>query len=212
MKKIISLLIIATMFIFVLASCNKNSNGNNNVRTKITEEEWNAFDNITNYTCNIKGTSYEFAFGTYHGSGYTATIKTAENIEHSFYKFGHESDAQTLEYYYFIENGESYRLSVSSNGDCTAKASKVTPDSLLEYISFDEIEFDDLTYNVKDKTYTASIVDEYGTITLTYHFKNGSLSQFEVKNSDPDDKYNETVTFSNIGTTTVTLPEYTFKD
>ena len=205
MKKIISLLIITVMMMLSLASCN-NSDG----RTKITEEEWNALDKITNYTCNISGVDYEFAFGTYHSRNYTDTIKITENAkEHSSIYGG---DPETITYHCLSESGEVYRLSKSSDGTWQAKTSKWTHRSLLEYITYSTVKFDDLTYSIKDKCYTASITDEYGTITFTYHFKNGSLIKYEERSSDPDDKYKETVTFSNIGTTTVTLPEYTFKD
>ena len=211
MKKIISLLIIAVMMVLPLASCNKNSD--NNVRTTITEDEWDALDNITNYTCNIKGTDYQFIFGTHHGQNYTSTIKVTEKAEHTFYKFGYDSDAETNEYYYFVENGESYRLSKSSDESWKAKTSNLTPDSLLEYITYDEVEFDDLTYNKNNNAYTCTVKDDDCTLTFTYYFKAGTLTKFEFRYSEVEgDRYEETVTFSNIGTTTVTLPEYTIEE
>ena len=205
MKKIISLLIIAVMTVLSLTSCG------NKVRTKITEEEWDALNDITNYTCNVKGTYYEFALGTRHRYGYTDTTKVTENAKQ--YSSQYKNDPETTVYYCFSESGEAYRVSMSNDGAWEAKASKWTPRSLLGYITNNEVEFDDLTYNWKTKAYTCTVKDDDCVATYTYYFEEGKLAKAEMRYfEENDDGYVEDVTFSNLGTTTIALPEYTVKD
>jgi hypothetical protein len=123
----------------------------------------------------------------------------------------YQSEDETTEYYYFSENGETYRLHKSDNETWNAKAKQWAADSLLEYATPGEVKFDDLTYNVFDKLYSYTSPED-DSIIYKFYFKNGALVKFDFRESDSDYVWRGTAEVSNVGTTSVTLPEYTIKE
>ena len=184
MKKLISLIIIVTMMVLTLTSCdlankvlenfNKDSSNeqnneqenesdktvDNNIYT-ITEKEWEAHDTITNYTMNAYITT------TVTRGDESATI-TAKMIYKSCENAIYEKIAQTShsnenigiyivsqEIYYTINEGKRYFVSQDQDGKWTATESDWKLDSISEYFYLSEqIEFEDLTYDAELKAYT----------------------------------------------------------
>lgn len=201
MKKIVSLLIVTVMVILSLASCS-----NNNYRAKITEDEWNALGNIMNYTIKIAGKDTELIGNVYYWSDFSETVKATQNAEYHIHKYQTEKEA--TEYYYFSENGETYRLLKSDDETWNAKAKDWEAESLLEYATPSEVEFDDLTYKIFDKAYRYTASEDGTTIEYTFYFKNGALVKFDFRESDSDFVWSGTAEVYDVGTTSVTLPEY----
>ena len=203
MKKITSLLIVAVTLMLTLASCSDS------YRTKITEEEWNALGSIMNYTIKITGKDTEKISGVYYTSDFSETVKATQNAEYHMLKY--LDDGTTNEYYYFSENGETYSLRKSDDGTWNAKAKQRGPYSLLEYATPGKVEFDDLTYNIFEKSYSYTS-SENGTVSYQFYFKDGALVKFDFRESDAYYVWTGTAEVSGVGTTSVTLPEYTVKE
>lgn len=204
MKKIISLLVIAVMLMLALTSCSDN------VRTKITKEEWDALDDITNYTLTSTGTDTELINNVYYPDDFSGTEKVIENAKYVYRKY--DGDSKALEYYYLSDNGETYRLSKSDDETWLAKTKDWTSESLLEYITSGEVKFNDLIYNIKTKAYTCTYKDDDDmTVSYAYYFEDGALVKFDVRISDELGVWRETMTVSNIGTTKLDIPEYTIE-
>ena len=73
------------------------------------------------------------------------------------------------------------------------------------------MKFDDLTYNIFDQVYSYTSSED-GTTEYKFYFKNGALVKFDFRESDSDFIWRGTAEISDVGTTSVTLPEYTIKE
>ena len=229
MKKIISILIIAVMMVLSLASCDI-INGfletvtEEEVRTTITREEWEAHRSIVNYTTNTSATS-SYTYNNQNVS-YTSTeiIQSSETAQYVKYvQLSSLGDEYILEYYEVMQNNVWYRIEKNENdGKWYAHATSYDHSaSLLP----EEFKFEDLTYDENKKAYvysqTHDIEDKYEIIgstkiTYNYYFENGTLVKLILEQSKVEDNYHAesktTAILSKIGNTKITLPEYTIQD
>ena len=203
MKKLISLIIIVTMIMLTLTSCDElvskflgdqNANDNDlsggindpidNTVYTITEENWQALNAITNYTLNAYITSTIV-------QGDESAVITGKSVYKSSENAIYDKTTQTshsnenvgiyltsYEMYYTIHEGSRYYLAQDQDGKWTATQNGWKLDSIAEYFSLNEaIEFDDLTYDADLKaytyTYTYTYTDNKTTYTMHFYFKNG---------------------------------------
>ena len=238
MKKIISLLIIISMMVLSLASCDlvdkalenmgKEPSGSNDATDKavytITEENWAALGTITNYTVNLYITSTVVkgdesavikAKSVYKSSD-DAIYEKVTPISHSNENIG--IYIVSSESYYMINNGKRCLVSQNQDGKWTATESDWNIDSLLEFFSFsEEIEFSSLIYDDNLKAYTYTYEEGKTVYTINYYFKNGTLTRIYGKADyyhGEGDSESEIVdaNISNIGVTHVVIPQLVQND
>ena len=210
MKKIISLIIIATMLVFSFASCNL-VDLEKNTRTTITAEEWAALDTTFNYTLVMTRTaSYTYGDQTHTSIG-NQTLKFTPTSKYYFDSTAYDGETDIDEYYYTIKDEKSYSAGKNGDGNWVATRTDWTPESLYDYIELDdEMTFADLTYDETKKAYTCTTTEDGVQITYTYYFEDGNLVKLEgVMGGESNGAVVDltaTIIVSNIGTTVVDVP------
>lgn len=217
MKKILLVMLAIIMVVTALTSCNIVSNMSKNkentppeTRYTITEEEWNAFFNMKNYTLEIDDTIYTTNDGISH-------------IELQLHHFEMQSEyAQYIkdyvghDYYYVVKNGNSYYVEIGYNGEVEWAETDRERDSA--FMGYDPMcEFSDLTYDESKKAYCFATNEESESETYELYFENGKIVKmthtyiYEITDDygNVETKTdNKTFIFSNIGTTVVEVPEF----
>ena len=194
MKRFLSLTLVAVMLLstLMLSSCNLIDNAKGFINglfgngddesTKITEAEWDAMFQITNFTIFAQVEGIEM---------YVAVADSL--VQYSEKYFADVSKGLVIaEYQSSWVGGE--------NGNALTETGKVT---LGAFGLFDGIEYSDLTYNQGIGAYEAK--DE--STLYEFRFKDGVLVFIGMK--PVDSSINGVQKVTNVGTTTVTLPEYT---
>ena len=218
MKKILSISLVAVMLLstLLLTSCDVasilgNFGGNFGFATTpaettpaettppapkrftITEAEWEAILNSTNYTWKISAFSQD--------SVYLVT----DNAAKITIKYGDDTMTAYLEY----KNGVVYQINDrEGNGQWVAfeVATEWSETSLGKTVGLDSVEFfEELQYNEATKSY---IHEEDGE-KAEFFFEDGKFVKGTIVDLE-DSLYSWSV--ENVGTTTVTLPEYTVSD
>ena len=223
MKKIISLVIIAAMMVFALASCGGSKKGDDDkgddkvVRYTITAEEWAALENIKNFTLEMSGTSSYTMGEESMNSTNSRTLKSTETAMYEKYESTDGEEEYTSETYSVIKDDVRYELDQGEDEKWYASEYDWEVDSLLECVTDGtDVTFEDLTYNEEKKAYVYTVTEDGATITYTYYFEDGNLVKLEGVMSGSMDTVTMTATanmvISNIGTTTVTVPEYTIPE
>ena len=223
MKKIISLILVAVMLTFAFSSCEllAKLKPKEETRYTITSDEWAALCSELNYTAVSEGTSTI----AYNGETDTTitkdtTMSTATGRYESIKGFTEEGEEEyNNEYYYTTQDDVRYRINywtyeerwVGSEYDWESE-------SIVGSLGLDEeIKFEDLVYNADKKAYTYTVTQNDITGTVDFYFENGKLVKMVTVASGSFINGNITMTatatqttvFSNIGTTVVTIPEYT---
>lgn len=192
------------------------------VRTTITEDEWEALDDIMNYTAKLTvPDGYKTEDGETGECEVTETIKQTKNAGYvervSKYDYG---ETKINEYLYVLKDDVSYELYESDDGTWYATAEEWEPmtfsNFLLSYIGLEDIKFENLVYDEDKKAYTYnySYSTEYNyTENRTIYFENGTLVKIDLTmTADSGPRHVEaTIMVSNIGTTEITVPEYTIE-
>lgn len=216
MKKIISLVLIATMMVFAFASCGSKKDGDDEkvIRNTITADEWAALANIKNFTIEMSGTS-SFTIGEQTSNSTTSQI--LQSTETAMYeKSSNTTDEETYdrEGYYTIKDDVRYELEKDSDGNWYASEYDWKVDTLLDCVTEEiDITFEKLTYNEEKKAYTYTDSEEGVTMTFSYFFEDGNLVKVTAEMSGAEESVtmaaNISIVVSKIGTTTVTVPEFT---
>ena len=221
MKKLLSFILILAMLTVAMLSCKKDdtiedpaqtpTNPPEETRYTITAEEWAAVCALTNFTATQAGsavytsgdvTDTEETFAEYK---YTATVN---------YRNVQESGDPTYEEYYALIDGRILNIRLLGTGEFEADVTDRTElDNFAEAFEFDGVTFDTLTYNAEAKAYELDLSDEDMEMKYTFYFENGQIVKFVAYATYGEHGYsavmNIEVAVSNIGTTAVTVPEYT---
>ena len=215
MKKLLSLLLVMLMLITTLASCSlvekfffpKDSDPH-----QVTEEEWNANMNITNFET--------YSYFTVTQSGETEII---ENVI-----FQHTENARTIinpeDGRIFdivaLKDGVWYEVDKRDNGYEGYSYPEYTPGTVRSAAAMDDAIFANYTYNAElgayikqanpeDELFVGDEIQEYRV-----YFENKVIVKCEVVGYYVEDDgsrvdYISTVEIRNIGTTVVDVPEFT---
>lgn len=227
MKKIIALILVAIMLTFALASCDileslmPKQDPPAETRYTITAEEWAALDSELNYTVVSTGTS-TVSYGTEtHKNNISETFKSTANDKYELIKNLDEiaEKESSTEHYYTTKDGVRYILTYYENmGEWKGYEYEDDSSSILDYlVGGEEIKFEDLVYDADNKAYVATVTKDDLTSVLTLYFENGKLVKCIIEASGTISQGDTTCSaqatatciFSDIGTTVVTLPEYT---
>ena len=220
MKKILSLLLILAMLTVAMVSCKKDEPTETPVtpdppvqetRYTITAEEWAAVCALTNFTATQAGSA------VYTSGDVTETEETFAEYKYTatatYHKVQETGDPIYEEYYALID-GRILNIRLLSSGAFEADVTDRTElDNFAEAFEFDGVTFDTLTYNAEAKAYVLDLSDEDMEMKYTFYFENGQIVKFVAYATYGEHGYsavmNIEVAISNIGTTAVTVPEYT---
>ena len=208
MKRFLSLTIVAIMLLstLMLTSCDFINQAKDfahnlfgigdDVRYTITEDEWNKVGSIDNFTMTM---SEEYG-------NYTINISMEYTTDAAKICMGYVTSGGNMdvEYYFDIKAGCLVEPDGMGNWiGYEGNESGIADLGLNEFIS--EVNFSDLAYDEATKSY---IYDDKEDKTIyNFYFENGSLIRLVATSTDPE--YPGKATIDKIGTTTVTLPEYT---
>lgn len=232
MKRIISLIIIVTMMVFSLTSCDElaellgesdiNSDSESKDELKddsesvtytITKEDWNALDSITNYTIKLTGSSYSDQNET---SRTKIIYKSSGTDVHEETMFSNNGSLSLYDKFCTTKDGICYGVARYEDGNWYATKYDWELKSLLDYLESEllGLKFEDLIYSEENKAYIYTENEDDAEITILYHFKNGKLLNIEgkaVSNINGEEHIEELVNveISHIGLTSVVVPQYT---
>ena len=229
MKKIFALVIVVAMMVVSLASCDLINKvlgkDEKETRTTITKEEWEALFKEMNYTSEATSTTtMTYGEESDTSTNTTLTKSTADAMyDKTVGSYPYNDETYEYEYYYFTKDGVKYELRKYANED-TWYASKYEwePGGLLEGLGDpEEVTFDKLVYNEETKTYVYKFEESGMVIDYTFYFEDGKLVKVTLVGGGEVDYGNGTmvnleatgtIIFTNIGTTTIELPEYISDD
>ena len=209
MKKLLSLTLVALVLLTSLVSCDMEtakgylinfleqftttSETQKGFRTTITEEEWNAAFNSTNFTVEMvvgesgalivvagSAIKYEVNEGEY-------SMSILVDVENECMLS--ETKAGWLAFYM-----EGLSAELGESGSITLGMIGISPE---------EGSFAELIYNEETKSYTRS----EGSVTAEFFFEDGLLAKGTI--TAGEGVYAQTYQISNVGTTVVEIPEYT---
>lgn len=218
MKKFILLSIIIVSLFFTFVACDLNDG---EIRTTITEKEWEAIDNITNYTLNISISSDREDGGKSHQVNAIKSTDTARYSKSSSSQYATLSDVS----YYVITEGQRYVINhwnkQAHQWDKDVwyadKADWWKPKSIYDELSWVDLEYKDLVYNKEEKAYVYTLKENELIGIISYYFEDGNLVRAtayvyqaeKIEEIDESNCVEEVVaTISSIGTTEVEVPEY----
>ena len=226
MKKIISLALVTVMLVFALASCDMINKllgkepEKTPVRTTITEEEWKALETTTNFTAEGTMSSTMSRGEESQTSNSKGLLKQSDTAVYDKTEYLYEDEEPSVDESYYVEkDGKSYYLvDMGSDLGWVAHEDNDIFNTMLDVAcGGEEIEFKDLVYDEEKKAYVYTLDEEdiHGVISL--YFEDGKLVKTVISATgdmgEGEDaihaEASQTIVFSNIGTTTVDLPEYT---
>ena len=163
----------------------------------VTEEVWNSFAGGTNF-------EYYIFMSNFIGSDFYSEVHTVKSVGNAI---------SVDDVIYVFEDGKYYVLEETASGWIATESELPTFcfTSLLEGLSYNDFDFDENTgffvpkEDVEDEPYSEVTFDENG-ILLTLFIYNDNLSDNpETEGMD----LSTVISFSNIGTTVISVPEYT---
>ena len=163
----------------------------------VTEEVWNSFAGGTNF-------EYYIFMSNFIGSDFYSEVHTVKSVGNAI---------SVDDVIYVFEDGKYYVLEETASGWIATESELPTFcfTSLLEGLSYNDFDFDENTgffvpkEDVEDEPYSEVTFDENG-ILLTLFIYNDNLSDNpETEGMD----LSTVISFSNIGTTVLSVPEYT---
>ena len=168
------------------------------VYSYVTEEVWNSFAGGTNF-------EYYVFMSNFVGSDFYSEVHTVKSVGNAI---------SVDDVIYVLEDGKYYVLEETASGWIATESELPTFcfTSLLEGLSYNDFDFDENTGFfvpkedvVEDEPYSEVTFDENG-ILLTLFIYNDNLSDNpETEGMD----LSTVISFSNIGTTVISVPEYT---
>ena len=230
MKKLLSLVLILAMLAVVMVSCKKDdptdtpttnpsaqtpTNQNPETRYTITKEEWVAALTLTNYTATVSRSE------TYNLNGeITLSESSAEMMATSAVIWVKELTENTSEEIYYVF-GDGVTYCVREESDGTYEYVSTNPYNYYRNFgtSFgcESVSYEDLAYNEIARAYLYTFTGEDGaTMRYAFYFVDGKLTKVVATSSvDYSDgalrasvELSLSVTLSNLGTTTLTVPEF----
>lgn len=205
MKRFLSLTLVAIMLFSTLmfTSCAEVKSlinkvlGREEVRYTIAADEWAKVDSINNFTMIRSNKSDDYT------SKQIFKYTTDALYMYQGYTF-EEYDGIINEAY--VDFKSQYVIQLDEQGNWVG----VYVEGLSEMYKIDklfDIAFEDLVYDEDTKAYVYT--DEWNQL-YSFYFENGNLVRVMVASTNAE--INETAIIENIGTTTVTLPQYTIVD
>ncbi|MBR2381810.1 MAG: hypothetical protein IKA84_04900 [Clostridia bacterium] len=209
MKKLLSLTLVALVLLSSLVSCDMETakgylvnfleqftttaETQKEIRTTITEEEWNATFKSTNFTITVTAGD-EGGRIAVTDSAIIYEVNTGEISMGIFVDVANEcllseTKAGWLAYYM-----EGLSAELGEMGGITLEMIGLSPD---------ESSFAELVYNEETKAYTISYEGSSGE----FFFEDGLLSKGTI--SVGEGEYAQTYEIANVGTTVIEIPEYT---
>ncbi len=169
----------------------ENGDNNTEVRTTVTEEEWNANMEQTNFTVSIDATTTEYKY---------MYCITDTNTRVEF------SEPTEFTQYFAIQDGVKYYVVENEDGSWSGAQYDF---ALVEVSIGDTVgintTYSSWVYDAEKKAY--SFEDDDGTIHWFY-FEDGIIAKYETGEADAS----LVAIFSNIGTTVVEVPEFSIVD
>ncbi len=229
MKRFFSLIIIATMIACAFTSCDYVNDikssiiGEKDTKTTITAEQWENIDSVTNFTMNfvVKTT-------TNNNNGNLTmhrTYKITDTVHHFRTTYNNVLSEDT---YHIIDNEQKYNLTQWNEEleqwDNVWHAYEYgwEPMSMIDALAFPlDIGYDELIYNEEKSAYVYTLSEDDLILINSYYFENGILvkvtaytyegvSLSEINDNTPREESIDVV-FSDIGTTEIKIPSYTFE-
>ena len=202
MKKFLSLTLVAIVLLstLVFTSCDIESilgggvqitpNPEKEARAAITEMEWLKAFNINNYSLEIISGNEKYHYDITEKAFFGELFEKKDG-----------SFVSSEKVYLDITNG--YQIEQTENGWVGSKI-ELTGEEMHEMIAMfvPKINFADLVYQEATKSYLYKNED----IIFDFYFENGKIVRMEGMSTLPDD--DSQIILSNVGTTTVELPEY----
>ena len=188
---VIALLIGIAFGAILMLPNNDSDDGDDEIRTTITKEEWDKTMQMNNFTVTDTVSIYPEHLRVMSVTKDAIKVDWSGDVSYSVNENGAFYSLCQLD-------GEWYRQS-DANYD--------TLYTTFSHLFITSPEFDDLIYDSKTKTYIEHAITEYDNYYCAYSFENGVLKQFKVYfDYDEAEGY---FLISNIGTTVVDVPEYT---
>ena len=188
-------------------------------RTTITAEEWAALEEIHNFTLTLV---VQTDLGDPNAGG-SKMVRTTKSTETSMYFKWIQDNSVSEESYYFMENGQSYHVTQWNETlpgyddawhayKCDWEVRSMN-DSSSEGL---EIAYEALVYNAEKKVYEYTMTEDEYKGEFSFRFADGVFSKVTVNFYEQDEATGVGVcvekfvaTFTDVGSTEVTLPEYT---
>ena len=172
----------------------ENGDNNTEVRTTVTEEEWNANMEQTNFTVSMARTD---------GTGTLKAIYCFTDTNKSF-EFSEPIEIKQ-KYYFTIQDGVEYQVVENEDGSWSGRQVDLVTESIGE-LAIANTTYSSWVYDAEKKAY--SFVEAYdGTINWCY-FEDGIIVKYEIEEAEAS----LVAIFSNIGTTVVEVPEFSIVD
>ena len=202
MKTFLSLTLVAIVLLstLVFTSCDIESilgggvqitpNPEKEARTAITEMEWLKAFNINNYSLEIISGNEKYHYDITEKAFFGELFEKQDG-----------SFVSSEKVYLDVTNG--YQIEQTENGWVGSKI-ELTGEEIHEMIAMfvPEINFADLVYQEATKSYLYKNEE----IIFDFYFEDGKIVRMEGMSTLPDD--DSQIILSNVGTTTVELPEY----
>ena len=190
---------------FTCTACGATKTESVQLRTTITEEEWATNLLVSNFTLTVE--AYEKSSQT---SG-TITLKATSTAIQTTLK----TDVIESNMYNALKDGVWYQIFYTAEYGYLGSAFEKTQDtylgsSVLETGDADEITetFANLTYDETEKAYRMDNLDDVEDASIYYYFENGKLVKIVIDTEN----INQVMIPSNIGTTTIEVPEFTVQE
>lgn len=219
-KKLLALIIIP--FILILTACGLTQSPED-AAYRITKEQWESIDEITNYSLKINVTSKD--------NGNVITInKTIKSKDNAFYYYSiqnNQNGTTSEEYFYIIEDEQQYVISQWNAAQNKYDNLWHAYERELESISMNDalgfgldIKYRNLRYDKDTKAYTYTKKEDNFIGIISYNFVDGTLAKvtanvYEASNVKDINQENaiETIEalFYAVGTTKFGIPQYTIQ-
>ena len=172
----------------------ENGDNNTEVRTTVTEEEWNANMEQTNFTVSMARTV---------GTGTQKAIYCFTDTNKSFEMS--EPIELKQKSYFTIQDGVEYSVFENEDGSWSGRQADLVTESIGK-LAIANTTYSSWVYDAEKKAY--SFVEAYdGNINWCY-FEDGIIVKYEIEEADAS----LVAIFSNIGTTVVEVPEFSIVD
>lgn len=171
----------------------ENGDNNTEVRTTVTEEEWNANMEQTNFTVSMARTvGTETLKAIYCFTDTNKSYEMSEPIE------------LKQKFYFTIQDGVEYQVVENEDGSWSGSQCNLVTESLGKLSGFNTT-YSSWVYDAEKKAY--SFEDDDGNIHWCY-FEDGIIAKYETEEAE----VSLVLIFSNIGTTVVEVPEFSIVD
>lgn len=161
----------------------------------VTKDNWNSNMNLINFTL-----TYNVGKNMNTGTAIIATVKQTNNS--LVYMIDNQVSG-----YYCIKNGVSYVVG-QENGKWLGNPTTWSPQTWNFYLYIEKMQYDDFSF---DESRQAYISTKFEGFEAVIKFKDGKLMYMEsIDHNDPNNYVK--VTFTNLGSTVVDVPNFTIQN